>query len=186
MSVALGALSFYLTIPISWRADWAWGLPLIVLTVLIHALGLGLINQRAGRVFTDMTERRHPTVVFAVVMGTTVLLATILHAVEAGIWAISYRLLRAMPDFKTAMLYSLNAITSYGHESLFLESHWQLMGAIEALNGCLLFGLTTAFLFGIIQKIWLLGQAKASQWPDTVLLKKKEAAVVDSLPRLRG
>ena len=186
MRVTCSALSFCLTIPTSWRANWAWGLPLIILTVLIHALGLGLINQRAGRVFTDMTERRHPTVVFAVVMGTTTLLATTLHGVEAGIWAVAYRFLGAMPDFKSAMLYSLNAITSYGHESLFLESHWQLMGAIEALNGCLLFGLTTAFLFGIIQKIWLLGQAKASQSPDTDLVKKKEAAVGSILPRLRG
>jgi hypothetical protein len=29
------------------------------------------------------------------------------------------------------------------------------MGAMEALNGWLLFGLTTAFLFGVIEKIWL-------------------------------
>jgi hypothetical protein len=187
MRVAFSALSFYLITPISWRADWAWGLPLIVLTVLIHALGLGLINQKAGRVFTQMTEHRHPTVVFAVVMGTTTLLATTLHGVEAGIWAVSYRLLGAMPDSKSAMLYSLNAITSYGHEGLFLESHWQLMGAIEALNGWLLFGLTTAFLFGIIQKIWLLGLApKASQSADTDLVKKKEVSVESSLPRLRG
>jgi hypothetical protein len=28
------------------------------------------------------------------------------------------------------------------------------MGALEALNGWLLFGLTTAFLFGIIKKVW--------------------------------
>jgi hypothetical protein len=32
------------------------------------------------------------------------------------------------------------------------------MGAIEALNGCLLFGLTTAFMFGMIQKVWVLGK----------------------------
>jgi len=103
-----------------------------------------------------MTERYHPMLVFAGVMGTTTLLATSLHALEAGIWAASYRYLGALPDFKSAMLFSLNAITSYGHESLFLESRWQLMGAIEALNGCLLFGLSTAFLFGMIQKVWLL------------------------------
>jgi hypothetical protein len=30
------------------------------------------------------------------------------------------------------------------------------MGALEALNGWLLFGLTTAFLFAIIEKAWLL------------------------------
>jgi hypothetical protein len=28
------------------------------------------------------------------------------------------------------------------------------MGAMEALNGWLLFGLTTAFLFGVVQRDW--------------------------------
>jgi hypothetical protein len=48
-------------------------------------------------------------------------------------------------------------MTSYGHANLFLEEQWQLMGALEALNGMLLFGLTTAFLFSLIQKVWPLG-----------------------------
>jgi hypothetical protein len=55
------------------------------------------------------------------------------------------------------MLYSLSAMTSYGHANLFLEEQWQLMGALEPLNGMLLFGLTTAFLFAMIQKAWPLG-----------------------------
>ena len=55
------------------------------------------------------------------------------------------------------MLYSLSAITSYGHAQIFLDPQWQLLGALEALNGVILFGLTTAFLFALIQKIWPLG-----------------------------
>jgi hypothetical protein len=58
------------------------------------------------------------------------------------------------------MLYSLNAMTSYGHENLSLEDHWHLLGALEALNGTLLFGLSTAFLFAVIQKVWFLGDGK--------------------------
>ena len=73
------------------------------------------------------------------------------------IWALAYRLLGALPDGKTAMLYSLSAITSYGHANIDLEPHWQMMGALEALNGMLLFGLTTAFLFKMIQDVWPLG-----------------------------
>ena len=69
-------------------------------------------------------------------------------------WALAYRLLGALPDNKTAILYSLGAITSYGHASLLLETHWSLMGTLEALNGWLLFGLTTAFLFAMIQTVW--------------------------------
>jgi hypothetical protein len=34
------------------------------------------------------------------------------------------------------------------------EQDWQLMGTLETLNGALLFGLTTAFLFGVMQRVW--------------------------------
>jgi hypothetical protein len=139
-----------------WSADWAWGLPLIVLTVVIHVFGLGLISKRAVHVSSGISERRHLTAVFILVMGASTLLATGLHGIEAGIWAAAYRILGALPDNRSAMLYSLNAMTSYGHTNLSLEAHWQLMGAIEALNGWLLFGLTTAFLFSAIQKVALL------------------------------
>jgi hypothetical protein len=63
----------------------------------------------------------------------------------------------SQPDDKASMLYSLSAMTSYGHANLFLETNWQMMGALESLNGMLLFGLTTAFLFAMIQKVWPLG-----------------------------
>ena len=51
------------------------------------------------------------------------------------------------------MLYSLSAITSYGHSNIFLEERWRLLGAIEAMNGLILFGLTTAFLFAAIEEV---------------------------------
>ncbi len=45
-------------------------------------------------------------------------------------------------------------MTSYGHANIYLEPDWQLMGALEALNGMMLFGLTTAFLFSVLQGAW--------------------------------
>lgn len=91
-------------------------------------------------------------------MSVTVLLTTVLHAVEATLWALAYLGLGALPDARAAMLYSLSALTSYGHASIFLTHRWQLMGAVESLNGMLLFGLTTAFLFSMIQRVWPLGR----------------------------
>jgi hypothetical protein len=32
--------------PTAWEANWAWGVPLIVLTSVVHVLGLALINDR--------------------------------------------------------------------------------------------------------------------------------------------
>lgn len=86
--------------------------------------------------------------------GTTVSV-TVLHGTEAFLWAVGFRLLHALPDKKSAMLYSLSAMTTFGHSGSTLEPHWQLMGALEALNGLILFGLSTAFLYGILQEAWV-------------------------------
>ncbi len=153
MRIAHVILCFLLDDNSTWGSDWLSGCPLIVLTVIIHVLGVGFITQRAILFYGDVAKQRHPTTMFAVVVGTAALLATILHALETGIWAAAYCLIGAMPDFKSAMLYSLGAMTSYGHQNLFLEDRWRLMGPIECLNGWLLFGMSTAFLFWLIQEV---------------------------------
>ena len=146
----------------TWSDNWAWSLPLIVLSVVIHVFGLQCIHERVAHVLGRASQRRHFIPMFAVVMGVIVLLVTVLHGIEVAIWAAAYRILGALPDHKSAMLYSLSAMTTYGHTSLVLEAHWQMMGALEALNGMILFGLTTAFMFAMIQKVWPLGGRELS------------------------
>ena len=98
------ALSLLVVTP-HWYADWAWSLPLIVLTVLIHVFGLLLINEKIERVQKEVVERYSYLVVFVAIIGTTALLATILHAIEGLIWAVAYRLVGALPDLSSAVLY---------------------------------------------------------------------------------
>ena len=47
MSIAQAACNIFVDDPFAWRADWAWGLPLIVLTVLVHVSGLVLIARES-------------------------------------------------------------------------------------------------------------------------------------------
>jgi hypothetical protein len=153
MTTGQTMLSLFLDGHKSWELDWAWGCPLIVMTVTIHVLGLGYLSQKFIVIYGDIRKRRHPRMAFAVVVGAMTLLATVLHGIEAGIWAIAYCLIGTMPNLRSSMLYSLGALTTYGHDNLFLEDKWRLLGTIEALAGWLLFGLSTAFLFWVIQEV---------------------------------
>ena len=138
----------------NWGVDWAWGLPLIVVTVVFHAYGLGMIGRLTRVHLAGKGPIRNISAVSVLVMGGTALFATLLHGFESVLWAASYRLVGAASDNRAAMLYSLSAMTTYGHENVRLPTGWQLMGALEALNGWILFGLTTAFLFSVMQKAW--------------------------------
>jgi hypothetical protein len=138
----------------AWSNNWAWGLPLIVLTVLAHAFGLALIRDNVVIRLSRTMRASGSPVLFAILVALAVLLLTLLHGVESSAWAAAYVALGARPDFASAMLYSLSAMTTFGHANIFLAEHWQLMGALEALNGMMLFGLTTAFLFAVLERHW--------------------------------
>jgi hypothetical protein len=138
----------------AWSNNWAWSLPLIALTVLGHGAGLVLIQQYIILRLPGRFGDNQSIVAFASVAVASAILLTILLGVEAGAWAAAYLAVGARPDFASAMLYSLSAMTSYGHANVYLAEHWQLMGALEALNGMMLFGLTTAFLASVLQSSW--------------------------------
>jgi hypothetical protein len=141
---------------VPWRSDWLWSLPLIVVTVVFHAYGLGLLSQGLSVLLKSRQYKRFPRTLSVFVVGGASLCATCLHGLEAAVWAVAYCLLGALSDRKGAMLYSISIMTTVGGSNLHLEPRWQLMGSLEALNGWILFGLTAAFLFAVIQKVWSL------------------------------
>jgi hypothetical protein len=91
---------------------------------------------------------------FIAPIALATLALTVFLALEAEAWAALYLWLGALPDWHTAMLYSLGAITSYGGSKFYLADRWGLLGPIEAVNGLMLFGLTTAFLFTAMHNLW--------------------------------
>ena len=135
-----------------WSSDWAWGVPLLLLTVVLHVCVFVLI-VRALVLKVHSKGSDSNLVRFFAVIALIALCAAALHGLEATAWAMLYVQLGALSDASASMLYSLSAITSYGYSNVFLEERWRLLGAIEAMNGLILFGLTTAFLFAAIEEV---------------------------------
>lgn len=134
-----------------WATDWEFGLPLAVVTIVFHVAVFMLITRALVPEVSALNKGRYR---FIASVGLLAIVAATLHGIEALAWAGLYLWLGALPDFNIAVLYSLGAMTSYGHAQVFLEKQWMLLGAVEAVNGLILFGLTTAFFFAAIQKAW--------------------------------
>jgi len=138
--------------------NWAWGLSLIALTTAIHAAGvvtIALVGFRT-RVWRETRKLglRHLTPIVIGEIGVVGLLLAVLHGIEAAIWAAAYVWLGALDSPADAMLYSVGAMTTAGASGLTLERHWRMMGALEAAGGMLLFGISTAYIFAVIQVWW--------------------------------
>lgn len=135
---------------LGWGRDWLWGIPLTVTTLISHVALLGLMNRASLEIESRKFLLARPGLRFTVVMSATVLIAMLIHTSAAGYWALAFVWLGALPDIHTAMLYSMEAQTSFGHVSFDLAPHWQMLGALEALVGVVMAGLTVAFLLSIM------------------------------------
>ena len=138
--------------------NWIWGLSLIALTIAIHATGVVMMAIVGLGIRARLEIRnlglRHVILIVTGGVGAVGLLLAVLHGIEAAIWAAAYVWLGALDSPKDAILYSLDSMTTRGASGLMLEPHWQMMGALEAADGMLLFGISTAYLFAVMQVYW--------------------------------
>src|SRR4051794_15526153 len=83
-----------------------------------------------------------PTVIGHI--GAVAVILAALHGLEGVLWASAYRWLGALDSFTDASVYSLGTMTTFELPGLALPPRWQMLGALEAVNGVLLFGISTA------------------------------------------
>lgn len=138
--------------------NWTWGLSLIALTMTIHALGVAVMALVLHRIWVRVASRslelRHVLAILIGLIGTVGLLLALLHGIEAGLWAAAYWWLDAFASPEAALLYSIDSIATRGASGLTLPAAWRMMGALEAVDGMLLFGISTAFIFAVMQTYW--------------------------------
>jgi len=65
-----------------------------------------------------------------------------------------------------AGVYALATMTTFEIPGLTLPSRWQMISALEAVNGVLLFGISTAYFFVVIQVHWQLLSHRHERWND--------------------
>ena len=132
------------------------GVGLVVLTVMLHAVGTtAWVRHMAEKYAKDPDY-------FSVgkslqVLTSTVVFAILLHAVQIYIWALAYLVLLPegeLHSLEEAVYFSFVTFTTLGYGDITLSEGWRVLSGLEALNGILLVGWTTALLFTIVQRIW--------------------------------
>ncbi len=77
-----------------------------------------------------------------------------LHMVETAIWATFYYVRGLFSDFETSLYFSLTSYTTIGFGDVVLPRAWRMLGGIEGISGVLLCGLSTAFVFAIVNALF--------------------------------
>lgn len=76
------------------------------------------------------------------------------HLLQFGIWAGLFMWLGEFSDFATAFYHSVVNFAALGYGDIVMSEKWRLLGALEAANGVLMFGLTAGALLATMSKLF--------------------------------
>ncbi len=128
------------------------GLATILVTIVIHALAM-----RAMIHFVRHEWRRgHAGVRFWMDLGIiagAILWAFVAHIAEIAVWAVVFCRYGEFSDFGSALYHSAENYTTLGYGDVVMSASWKLLGPLEAADGMLLFGVSTAMIFAVIQRM---------------------------------
>jgi hypothetical protein len=75
------------------------------------------------------------------------------HLTEIVLWASALLAIGEISTFEKAIYMSAENYTALGYGDIVLSHRWRLLGPLEAINGLLLFGLSTAAMFAALSRL---------------------------------
>ena len=76
------------------------------------------------------------------------------HLVQIAIWAVLFMLIGEFSDFLTAFYHSTVNFASLGYGDIVMSEKWRLLGALEASNGVLMFGLSASTILSVMTNLF--------------------------------
>ena len=130
----------------------AVGASAVVCTIFIHALTLIATvhfvrhERRRGRAGTSFW-------IDVAIVALAISFVFVAHLIEIALWAVLFVICGEFPEFGPAYYHSAVNYTTLGYGDVIMTPSWRLLGPLEAANGMLMFGVSTALIFAVIQRL---------------------------------
>jgi len=134
----------------------AFGLGMMFVTTMIHALFM-VAGVKAAKWRLSNFRSVRGEIERAVLVSSLTAWMFLAIVIEAWLWALLYLynpLITTIPNLETAFYFSMVTFTTLGYGDVVLTGSWRALASIQAANGVIVFGWTTALIFYFIQNIY--------------------------------
>jgi hypothetical protein len=127
------------------------GMAIMLATVVVHAGAMILLTRRAHQLGPGHPGTRWDEIGQVAAAVLVLFIATL---VEVALWAATYIATGAIDTFEAALYFSMVTFTTLGYGDITLHEDWRLLSAVQAANGVIIFGWTTALVIAVIQRMY--------------------------------
>ena len=120
------------------------GLPVLVLCMALQAIFVGVSLRWYGGLRALVVRNRHWRYVW--ILSAVLMLALVGNLLQMALWALLFLTLGEFSDYSSALYHSAVNFTTLGYGDVVMSPRFRLLGALEAANGILMFGVSTALM----------------------------------------
>jgi uncharacterized membrane protein len=129
------------------------GLPVILICLILEAVFIAWCIRYYGR-FVHLRESSAKLMRVDILLLSIVMLLTLVgNCVQMMIWAALFMTLGEFDSYALALYHSAVNFTTLGYGDVVMSERWRLLGPIEAANGILMFGVSTALMTAAVTDI---------------------------------
>ncbi len=128
------------------------GCLMIAGTTILHVAGVVMIGVYLRRKYAQ-GDKTFKTMQSIGMLSSVTLALFFLHSIEIWTWAALYLSIEEFKDLAPALYFSTVTFTTLGYGDLTLGPNWRVLSGIEAANGIILFGVSTAVLLSAFRRI---------------------------------
>ncbi|MNF56395.1 MULTISPECIES: potassium channel family protein [unclassified Pseudomonas] len=128
------------------------GIPVMLLCLLLQGVFVTVCLRQYVRI-REAHAGRISQWMNMVLLSTAMLLMLIGNFVQIGIWAALFMLIGEFDDYTTAVYHSGVNFATLGYGDMVMSPSWRLLGPMEAANGILMFGVSTAVMTAAVMDV---------------------------------
>jgi amino acid transporter len=126
------------------------GTLMMIVTTGVHSV-FTILSLRVLNRWLHRRHNVHSYNAIALIAGT-ILMFFAAALIEVGLWAGAYLAIGAVEGVETSIYYSMVTFTTLGYGDVVLSDRWRLLSSLEAANGIIMFGWTTAVVMAVVQR----------------------------------
>ena len=132
------------------------GLITVAITVVIQGYGTTYLSKRIVDKLYNLPYDKFNKDTARILIITSLFLL-LLNCSQAILWALMYLYVPNMTEFESleqAIYFSFVTFTTLGYGDITVHTDFRILSGIEAINGMLLIGWSTALMYATVQAIW--------------------------------
>ncbi len=129
------------------------GTGLLTFSALLHIAAVAWSIPLIGKLAGLIPHERRPRFRIVALLAFSVFVLVLAHTIQVWMWAVVILAITELPDLVTSFYFTTVTYTTLGYGDIVLGADARIAATFCAITGLLTFGISTAFLIGVLSKV---------------------------------